>query len=297
MRFLIAALSAVLVLAAGPAAAVGFQWATAPDPSDRPLAIGIWYPSDAPVPDQPNTPVRQALPTPPDFHLARRMVDRPRHIARVLDYMLADWSGHGRLDPARIGIYGFSYGGFTALVAIGGTPDLRLLIQHCRQTPNEWVCKTGGPGVSDVPRPDELPSPVFVHDSRIRAAVIAAPGLGFSFDKAALASVTVPVQLWNGAEDERVPVATNAAVIRQALPTPPDFHLVEGAGHCAFLQPCPPKLKALEPATWAMVCVDAPGSTVPPFIGGLTAMSPPSSAPSSGSIEGESGKFRPVPLQ
>ncbi|WP_441695161.1 alpha/beta hydrolase family protein [Inquilinus sp. YAF38] len=309
MRILATMLSAALLLAAGQAGAVGFQSATAPDPSDRPLAIGIWYPSDAPVPDQPNTPVRQALavdgPIRGDhlplivishgsggwlgghadlakalaeagfvvvavthtgnnyqddsYPAARRMVDRPRHIARVLDHMLADWSGRDRLDPARIGIYGFSYGGFTALVAIGGTPDLRLLIQHCRQVPDEWVCKTGGPGVSEIPRTDELPSPVFVHDPRIRAAVIAAPGLGFAFDKAALASVTVPVQLWNGAEDERVPVATNAAVIRQALPTQPDFHVVEGAGHFAFLQPCPPKLKTLEPETWAMVCVDAPG--------------------------------------
>ena len=38
--------------------------------------------------------------------------------------MLASWPHHDALDPSRIGMFGFSAGGFTALVAIGGTPDL-----------------------------------------------------------------------------------------------------------------------------------------------------------------------------
>ncbi|MGF6226716.1 putative dienelactone hydrolase [Inquilinus ginsengisoli] len=315
MRILATMLAAVLLLAAGQARAVGFQSATAPDPADRPLAIGIWYPSDAAVPDQPNTPVRQALALDgavsgdrlplvvishgsggwlgshaglakalaeagfvvvavthtgnnyrdDSYPAARKLVDRPRHISRVLDYMLADWPGHDRLDSSRIGVFGFSFGGFTALVAIGGTPDLELLVGHCRAHPEERSCLDGKESNSDAAWAPARPAPVWVHDPRIRAAVIAAPGLGFAFDKAGLASVTVPIQLWNGIEDDRVPVATNAEVVRQALPTPPDFHLVDGAGHFAFLQPCPPKLKELEPETWAMVCVDAPGFDRPAF--------------------------------
>lgn len=310
MRILATMLSAVLLLAAGQAGAVGFQSATAPDPDDRPLAIGIWYPSDAAVPDRPNTPVRQALALDGaisgdglplvvishgssgwlgghaglakalaeagfvvvavthtgnnaednSYPAARRNQDRPRHISRVLDFMLAGWPGHDRLDPSRIGIFGFSAGGFTALVAIGGTPDLRLLIQHCRQDPDEPACSLGEAGNSDAPgSAARRPAPVWVHDPRIRAAVIAAPGLGFAFDKAALAAVTVPVQLWTAADDAKVPDATNAEIIRAALPVPPDFHRVEGAGHYAFMAPCNPRLQALEPEIWAMVCVDAPG--------------------------------------
>lgn len=309
MRFLIVALSAALLLAAGQAGAVGFQNATAPDPDDQSLAIGIWYPSDAAVPDQPNTPVHQALaldgaissgrlPLVVISHgnggwlgshaslakalaeagfvvvavthtgnnrddnsapAARRNQDRPRHIARVLDYMLADWPGHDRLDPSRIGIFGFSAGSFTALVAIGGTPDLRLLIEHCREVPEEPACSLGEGGRSDTLGPARRPAPVWVHDPRIRAAVLAAPGLGFAFDKAALAAIAVPVQLWSGAGDEKVPDATNAEIIRAALPQPPDFHRVEGAGHYAFMAPCNPALQALEPEIWAMACVDAPG--------------------------------------
>jgi predicted dienelactone hydrolase len=41
-----------------------------------------------------------------------------------IDYMLASWQHHEALDPFRVGMFGFSAGSFTALVAIGGTPDM-----------------------------------------------------------------------------------------------------------------------------------------------------------------------------
>src|SRR3984957_8698701 len=50
--------------------------------------------------------------------------NRPRHIRALVDYMLGSWTHHDLIDPARIGMFGFSAGGFTALVAIGGVPDL-----------------------------------------------------------------------------------------------------------------------------------------------------------------------------
>ena len=48
-----------------------------------------------------------------------RLENRPRHIKVVVDYMLAMWQHHEALDPFRVGMFGFSAGGFTALVAIG----------------------------------------------------------------------------------------------------------------------------------------------------------------------------------
>jgi len=57
--------------------------------------------------------------------------NRPRHIKALIDYMLAAWPQRGRLDPKRIGIFGFSAGAFTALVAIGGEPDLSLGRSYC----------------------------------------------------------------------------------------------------------------------------------------------------------------------
>src|SRR5262249_38828568 len=61
----------------------------------------------------------------------RDLIDRPRQIRRVLDFILGTWPEHSRLDPTRIGIFGFSLGGFTALVTIGGIPDLSRIPQFC----------------------------------------------------------------------------------------------------------------------------------------------------------------------
>jgi predicted dienelactone hydrolase len=49
----------------------------------------------------------------------------------LIDYMLASWQHHEALDPFRVGMFGFSAGGFTALVAIGGTPDMSTVAPHC----------------------------------------------------------------------------------------------------------------------------------------------------------------------
>lgn len=171
-------------------------------------------------------------------------VDRSRHISKVIDYMFSEWVGRGRLGPASVGIFGFSAGGTTALISIGGIPDPARIRRHCEYQP-EFVCSVLSPS-------DSGQSPVWSHDPRIAAAVVVAPGLGFAFDPLGLADVHVPVQLWAGTEDETVPYATNAGIIRGLLPEAPDFHSVDGADHLSFLVPCTPE-------TPPPLCQDPPG--------------------------------------
>src|SRR5215510_12234884 len=149
---------------AGGAGAIGFEEAVAPDPGDRPLQIGIWYPT--------RDETRTVLPLivfshgtaggyedlrPTAVALAeagfiavgvthtgnnfkdnsyvaqgRHLIERPRHIARVLDYMLTSWGAHDRIDSQRIGMFGFSAGAFTALVIIGGEADFSRAAALCR---------------------------------------------------------------------------------------------------------------------------------------------------------------------
>ena len=70
--------------------------------------------------------------------------NRPRHIKLLIDYMLTSWRGHNAIDAGRIGMFGFSAGGFTTLVAIGGAPDLASL-PYCEAHPDEWACRAIGP--------------------------------------------------------------------------------------------------------------------------------------------------------
>lgn len=169
--------------------------------------------------------------------------DRVRHVSRVIDYMLGGWDGHARLAPGKIGVFGFSAGATTALIAIGGEPDLGRIAPHCAAKP-EFVCRL----YAGQPVGEAL---VWTHDPRIGAAVIAAPGIGFAFDPGGLAKVRVPVQLWSGSADETVPDATNAAVVSRLLPRA-DYRSAEGAVHLSFLAPCTAE-------TPPFLCQDKPG--------------------------------------
>jgi predicted dienelactone hydrolase len=164
------------------------------------------------------------------------LADRSRHVGKVVDFMFTEWEGRARLIPNRVGMFGFSAGATTALISIGGVPDLDRVRAHCAQAP-EFVCTLMTP----PPAGAAASPPIWVHDRRIAAAVLAAPGLGFAFASSGLASVRVPVQLWAGDADRTVPYETNAAVVRRLLRRPVDFHRVAGAVHFSFLAPCGPE--------------------------------------------------------
>lgn len=160
------------------------------------------------------------------------LLNRSRHVQRVIDMALTEWKDRGHLDPLRIGVFGFSAGATTALIDIGGVPDLRRIASQCAEHP-EFVCKLTSPESYR-----EAPPQPWQSDSRIRAAVIAAPGLGFIFEPGGLSKVRAAVQLWAGSGDQTVPFATNAGTVQKLLPRPADLHVVPRAIHYSFLIPC-----------------------------------------------------------
>jgi predicted dienelactone hydrolase len=184
-----------------------------------------------------------------------RLDNRPRHIKVLIDYMLASWEHHEALDPARVGMFGFSAGGFTALVAIGGTPDMRTVAPYCAAHPDEWACRMLREHKVDLSANGARPDVNWVHDPRIVAAVIAAPAVGYAFSSEALAAVTVPIQLWRGDSDEILPHPNYAQAIYDRLSVKPEYHVVANAGHFAFLAPCTSALAARVPE----ICRDPAG--------------------------------------
>jgi predicted dienelactone hydrolase len=162
--------------------------------------------------------------------MPRWLTDRQREIHLALGYMLRDWPAHRQLNSARVGMLGFSNGGFTTLVAIGGVPNPAQIASRWKQ-----------PRLS---APD-VPAGVWVHEPTVKAAVLAAPALGRLFAPSGLSQVRVPVQLWSGTIDRIVPYEKSAAVIRRLLPQPAEFHLISGAGHLTFISPCPTLIRFL----------------------------------------------------
>ena len=163
--------------------------------------------------------------------------NRTRQFRAAVEHMLTQWPGRDRIDPERVGAFGFSAGGFTVLAAAGAQPDMRLIATQCAQAP-EFVCEVlrhfNSPLLDAVSSSSEPMQPT----PRLRAAVLAAPGLGFTMTPTGLANVQIPVQLWSGDKDELVPYATNAKLIQEALGPRVEFHAVPGAGHASFLAPC-----------------------------------------------------------
>ena len=182
------------------------------------------------------------------------IMERPRHISRVIDYMLSDWAGRGQIDPARIGMFGFSAGGFTTLVSIGGVPDLAKVGPFCREHTTDFACQL----VAQHPEA-AVAAPAVSHngsqDLRIKAAVVAAPALGFTFAPDGLKNITIPVALWRAENDAILPHPWYAEAVRLALPRAPEYHVVENAGHFDFLAPCSAAFAAVVP----FICTSAPG--------------------------------------
>jgi predicted dienelactone hydrolase len=176
---------------------------------------------------------------------------RPRQLKLLVDYMTSAWPARELIDPERIGAFGFSAGGFTVLVAAGGTPDLGRIRGHCRAHPEFFDCRIAG-AAALLPA---MPRIEWVHDVRIRAAVVAAPALGYTFTGEGLAAVRVPVQLWAAGQDEVLPHLFYAEPVRAALPRRTDYRLIGGAGHFDFLAPCSAQAAAARP----QICLSRPG--------------------------------------
>src|SRR5215469_10435465 len=175
MRFLLPAIGLLCLLGRSSASEVGFRRLQVADPPGKPLAAGIWYPSngsestqalgafqqnvvlDGPITGK-NLPViflshgtAGSLASHYDTAIALaqagfvvvalthngdngqdqtyighriNLIERPRQLEQVIHFVLNDWSEHGRIGQARVGVFGFSLGGFTVLVERGGIPNL-----------------------------------------------------------------------------------------------------------------------------------------------------------------------------
>ena len=165
------------------------------------------------------------------------LIDRPRQIKAALDWILSSWPGRLNLNPRRVGVFGFSLGGFTSLVLVGGTPEIARMAQLCASTPDAPECAFIKKAHGDQLTPG-TEAPHWTHDERIKAAVIAAPAASYLFGPGDLREVSVPIQLWCVENDSQAPDAWNGALVRDNLKVHPDSHLVQGADHFVFLAPC-----------------------------------------------------------
>jgi predicted dienelactone hydrolase len=167
-------------------------------------------------------------------------LSRPGDMVRLLDFLLQDWKHRAVIDPARIGLFGFSKGGYTGLALIGAAPDFARSARGC--TDGSKYCDQLQSGNIGVP----------AQDTRVRAAVIVDPIPGF-FTPSNLAAIKIPIQFWRAAVGIGVIDPEGTARVAGALPGTPEVHSVP-ASHFAFLAPCSPDLTVALPR----ICTDKP---------------------------------------
>ncbi|RBL65920.1 dienelactone hydrolase, partial [Pseudomonas sp. MWU13-2625] len=115
----------------------------------------------------------------------RALERRPIEIRRVIDYMLGEVPEASRVDASRIGMFGFSRGGFTTLVTAGAVPNFAASGLSCPEA--RPLCRQFKV---------ELPTArSWAHDDRVRAAAAVDPLNAFP-DAASLSGIRIPLLLW-----------------------------------------------------------------------------------------------------
>jgi predicted dienelactone hydrolase len=180
------------------------------------------------------------------------LIERPADIKRLTDFMLGAWPDAAKIDRERIGFFGFSRGGYTGLVVVGGNPDFRAGLAYiCPEGSTTRKC--------EQIRENKVPTQPLAHDPRIKVAILADPAFPIFFTPDGLKDVTIPVQLWRSAlgGDGVVPGAVIA--LERKFPTRPDYHVAANSDHFSFLAPCSPE----EAKALPVLCVIHRASTAP----------------------------------
>jgi predicted dienelactone hydrolase len=167
---------------------------------------------------------------------------RPVDVIRVLDFLLDSWKDKAAVDSSRIGLFGFSKGGYTGLALVGAAPDFQRVARACND--KTGFCeqlRSGG-----VVRPP--------HEARIRAAVIADPPSGF-FTQDNLALIKIPLQFWRSQLGGGGVDPGGTARVARGLPATTEIRTVP-ASHFAFLAPCSPQVATAIPG----ICTDLPAA-------------------------------------
>lgn len=182
---------------------------------------------------------------------APQLLGRPYHMRLLLDYLLGTHKYGSIVDTDRLGAMGFSEGAYTMVVLAGGEPDFERFADHARLNPNDPVLLPHWELTVNPLREQEQP----VYDVPIVAAVLMAPAFGFLFDRERLRRVRAQTRLYRAQMDNLLEADTHVEPYLRGLPLVPEYRIVKGAGHYAFLTPCPEALIEEDPD----ICRDRPG--------------------------------------
>lgn len=180
--------------------------------------------------------------------------DRPGDLGAALERVKADPEIAAHLDLKRLGVAGFSAGGFTALAAAGARVDLERFKAFCAAHADDGVCKpqqefavTQEQAMAALATPELAAEAAHAGDDHsirgVRAAFAMAPALVQALDPASLNAMSVPVAIILGEADPVAPPHTNGGAAARAIPRA-QLKTLPGVGHYDFLSTCSAEARA-----------------------------------------------------
>jgi len=182
------------------------------------------------------------------------LAGRAIQVKAVITMLLADPRWKALIDPGRIGVGGFSAGGYTSLLVAGAKPKFDRFIGFCERYPqdadvcghaDEFKAAAAKQGLSLQQVFDDMQGQFGRYgdtaDPRVKAAFAMAP-LSLIFDETGFERVRIPVFLYYGENDQVLPPEANAKHIRPLIKTLVGVKEIPNADHWVFLPPCSPAL-------------------------------------------------------
>jgi predicted dienelactone hydrolase len=165
-----------------------------------------------------------------------RYWDRPQDINFLLTSVLADESINFSIDKERIGMMGFSFGGYTTLAIAGVVVNCNLIKEKAKTKVGKKEFTV--PELGDLRKLiyaincDEIPTTF--KDDRFKVFVAMAPALGLGMPDEPQ-NIKEPVLIIGVNNDKVAPIETNAIKYSRLIPKS-KFSLLEGkTGHYIFL--------------------------------------------------------------
>ncbi|MGH8397686.1 MAG: alpha/beta hydrolase family protein [Gammaproteobacteria bacterium] len=192
------------------------------------------------------------------------LAGRAIQVSATINMLLHDPYWRNLISADRIGVAGFSMGGYTSLLLVGAVPHFDRLIAYCKRHPGDTgTCDlitrlAAQSGKTEMDYLDGLQKNFTrwgnTDDPRVKAAFVMAP-MSMVFDQAGLAHINRPVYLYYGQDDPVLLPQYNVLHIAPLIKTLAGIKMIPKAGHYVFLSPCSPQLAKEAPD----ICTDPPG--------------------------------------
>lgn len=175
--------------------------------------------------------------------------DRAVDLRVALDTAKADPRIGPHLDTRRLGVAGFSMGGFAALLSAGARVDIEHIIAFCQSSAADATCaaQAEAPDQTMAAREQALKTPAMAALAKhagddyaipgVRAVFLMAPGGIEALAPASLHALTTPVHVLFGDADTVAPPASNGQLAADSLPHAA-LRILHGVGHYDFLARC-----------------------------------------------------------